>query len=244
MGKLTSICFLGVVAASTAVAQPGTGTLRVAATDDKGAPLAGAQIGYRRIIRNLIRAGGQVVPAKGEAVIQNRAPADANGAAAVPNLPSGDYVLCGGVPGLAYLDPCKWATPPRVTVAAAASTRFTLVLTKGIFLKVRINDPKGLLPKVKDGPLRAGNLIVGVNFRNGAFHGAENTSVDPAGRDYQMIVPAGEPLRVWLFSRDVALTDAGGQPVAGPGALIPFQAKPAIDQTFTFTVSGPATAGR
>ena len=124
------------------------------------------------------------------------------------------------------------------------STRYTFVLTKGVFLKVRLDDPKGLLPKVKDGPLRAGNLIVGVNFRSGAFLGAENTGVDSAGRDYQMIVPTGEPLQLWLFSRDITLADSGGKPVDAPGALIPFQALVGIDQVFTFTVSGPAAPFR
>jgi hypothetical protein len=107
-------------------------------------------------------------------------------------------------------------------------------------LKVRINDPKGLLPKEKDGPMRAGNLKVGVNFRNGAYLGAANTSVDSAGRDYQMTIPAGERLRLWLYSLHVTLTDAAGKPVDVSGALIPFQASAGIDQVFTFTVSGPA----
>jgi len=111
-------------------------------------------------------------------------------------------------------------------------------------LKVRINDPRGLLPKVQDGLLGTPKLIVGVKFRNGAFHGAENTSVDSAGRDYQVIVPAGEPLRLWLFSRDIALADAAGKSVAGPGALIQFQAPAGADQTFTFTVSGPAAPSK
>ena len=210
----------------------------------KGAPPAGARVSYRRIVRNLTRAGGSVVPAPGEAVVQNGVLADANGASMVANLPPGDYAICGAVLSLPYLDPCRWGTPPRVTISANAFTGYNLVLARGVFLKVRIDDPKGLLPRTKDGPLRAANLIVGVDFRAGAFLGADNTGVDSAGRDYQMIVPAGEPLRLWLFSRDVVLTDSGGKPVDAPGALIPFQAAAGIDQVFTFTVSGPAVPSK
>jgi len=113
------------------------------------------------------------------------------------------------------------------------------VLTKGVFLNVRINDPLHLLPQVIDGPMRAGNLIVGVKFRNGAYLGAKNASVDAGGRNYQIIIPAGEALNLWLFSRHVALTDAAGNLVNVSGAPIPFQASPSVDQAFAFRVSGP-----
>ena len=94
---------------------------------------------------------------------------------------------------------------------ADASTGATLVLAKGVFLKVRINDSQGLLPRAKDGPMRAGELVVGVKFRNGAFLGAEHMTFDSAGRDYQTTVPVGEPLRLWLFSLDVVLSDPAGK---------------------------------
>ncbi len=235
-GLVNLVAVLSAVSQSTA----SVGTLQVTVTDNKGAQLAGVEVRYQRIVRTVPGAGRLVVPAPGEAIVQNVALAAANGASTVPSLPVGDYIVCGGVPSLPYLDPCKWAAPPRVTVSANASAKFALVLTKGVFLRVRINDPKGLLPTVKDGVSSAGNLIVGVKFRSGGFHGAENTGVDSAGRDYQIAVPAGEPLQLWLFSRDVALTDAGGKPVDAPGALIPFQARAGTDQVFTFTVSGSA----
>ena len=184
------------------------------------------------------------MPAPGEEVVQNVISADAKGMFVLPNLPSGDYVLCGGVPTLPYLDPCKWAASPRVTVAPNAASKATLVLTKGVFLKVRINDPTHLLPQVKDGPLRASNLIVGVKFANGAYLGATNTGVDTSGRDYEMIVPTGVPLKLWLFSHHVSLADTSGQAVDMSGALISFQATSGSDQVFAFTVSGPTAQSR
>ncbi len=206
--------------------------------DSQGAAIPGAQITYRRLFRAVADARNQPVPAPGETVKSGAASADASGAFALPSLPVGSYAICASVPGLPYLDPCKWSAGPIVTVAANATTGYTLALTKGVFLKVRIGDPKHLLPQVKDGPLRAGKLIVGVKFGDGAYQGAQNTSVAANGRDYQMVVPAGLPLQLWLFSRDVALTDASGKAVNSPGTTIPFQAADGQDQNFTVTISG------
>jgi hypothetical protein len=81
---------------------------------------------------------------------------------------------------------------------------------------------------------------VGVTYANGAYQGAQNVSVDATGRNYQLIVPPGVAFNLRLFSRDVALTDAVGASVDISGSLIPFQAAEGQDQSFTFTVSGPA----
>jgi hypothetical protein len=64
-------------------------------TDEKGDRLPGAEVRYRRIHREVPGTGRELVPAPGEAVVKSRVLADANGAAALPNLPAGDYVLCG-----------------------------------------------------------------------------------------------------------------------------------------------------
>jgi hypothetical protein len=227
---LTSFC---------AVCQPtATGTLQAVVKDSQGAAIPGAQITYRRLFRAVPDARNQPVPAPGETVKSGAASADASGAFALLSLPAG-YAICASVPGLPYLDPCKWSAGPIVIVSANATTGYTLALTKGVFLNVRINDPTHQLPQVKDEPLRAGKLIVGVKFGDGAYQGAPNTGVDAEGRDYQMVVPAGMPLQLWLFSRDVALTDAGGKPVNSAGATVPFQAVAGQDQNFTFVVSGP-----
>ncbi len=178
------------------------------------------------------------MPAPGETVKSGATSADAGGAFALSGLPAGSYAICASVPGLPYLDPCKWSAGPIVNVSANATTGYTLALTKGVFLNVRISDPKHLLPQVKDRPLHAGKLIVGVKFGDGAYQGAQNTGVDANGRDYQMVVPAGAPLQLWLFSRDVALADVAGKPVNSAGTTIPFQAVAGQDQNFTFTVSG------
>ena len=99
----------------------------------------------------------------------------------------------------------------------------------------------GLLPQAVDGPWTPRRLVVGVAYGAGAFQGAQNTSVDSAGRNYQLIIPAGRPFSLWLYSTDVALADASGAAVASPAGGISFQAATDQNQNFTFTVTGPAS---
>lgn len=165
---------------------------------------------------------------------------DANGAFSVSNLPVGEYLLCAEVPSGPYLDPCKWSVAQRTTVSAGGVATPTIVLKKGVLLKVRVNDPAGLLPAVKEDFLRPLNLIVGVVFGEGAFLRATNTGVDGTGRDYEMSVPAGTPVKLWVFSRHVTMVDSRGLPVDNLGAKIPFQATAGRDHAFTLHVSGRA----
>jgi hypothetical protein len=123
-------------------------------------------------------------------------------------------------------------------VSAGATTSQTLALAKGVYLNVRVNDPMGLLPRVVDGPWTPRKLLVGVAYGTGAYQGAQNTAVDSAGRNYQLIIPAGTPFWLWIYSGDVALADATGAPLTAPAGGAAFQASSGQDQSFTFTVTG------
>ncbi|MCW5981197.1 MAG: hypothetical protein KIT09_24150 [Bryobacteraceae bacterium] len=96
-----------------------------------------------------------------------------------------------------------------------------------------------LVPPVKkDDASWAPNLIVGVVFGTGAFLAAAIARFDESGRDYQMSIPAGLPLKLWVFSRHVTLTDTRGLPVDNSGGRIPFEAVAGQDQVFTLNISG------
>jgi hypothetical protein len=97
---------------------------------------------------------------------------------------------------------------------------------------------------LKNDPSRAPGLIVGVVFGSGAFLAADITSVDRSGRDYQITIPAGMPLKLWVFSRHVTLTDSKGLAVDNSGGRIPFQAAAGQDQTFTLNVTGQDVRSR
>src|SRR5262249_12251320 len=142
--------------------------------------------------------------------------------------------LCASVPSAPYLDPCIWGTQMRAAVVASVPASASLVLTKGVFLRVRVNDPSGLLPRGAQGPFPAGNrLLVGAVWGSAGYLSNPTIVTDGRGRDYQMPVPVGVPLTLRLFSRELALTDAAG--VAS--TLVPFRADTGQDQMFTYTIS-------
>jgi len=220
-----------------------TGALQGSIKDTQGQVVPAARVRYQRVAQT-VRVGNQTLAAPGEAQVSNVATAGANGAFSVSNLPSGQYMLCASVPGAPYLDPCIWHRPVAVTVSAAATSMPSLTLEKGVFLNVRVNDPQRLLPQTLDGPLTPRKLIVGVWYANGAYQGARNTAIDSAGRSYELAIPTATPLKLWLFSRDVVLTDANGASVTASGAQTTFQAAAGQDQSFTFTVAGSAAQHR
>jgi len=83
-----------------------------------------------------------------------------------------------------------------------------------------------------------------VTYGVGAYQGAQNTGLDAAGRDYQLIIPAGTPFQVRVYSRDVAVADPGSNALPASSTAPPFQASAGQDQTFTFTLTGPAAKGQ
>jgi hypothetical protein len=186
------------------------------------------------------RASASVL-APGETLVSSRVSSDSTGAFLVPNLPPGDYEICGEHPSVALLNPCKWSTPPRVTISAGAESIPSVVLKRGVFLNVRVNDATGLLSSAAFNPVTAPDLIVGVVYGTGAFLAATVSRIDGSGRDYQMAIPYSVPLQLSVTSRHVAVADSQGLPVDTSGArLIPFKAAQGLDQFFILTVTGSA----
>jgi hypothetical protein len=228
------------LSASFALAQaPGaTGSLQGSVTDPQGLPIAGAVVRYQSIPPS-VAAGTRPTPAPWETFASGTVATDANGRFTVPGLPSAPHLLCASVPSAPYLDPCIWGQAVRTTVSAGVTTSQNLVLVKGVYLNVRVNDPMHVLPQEADGPWTPRKLLVGVAYGTGAYQAARNTAVDSAGRDYKLIIPAGQPFQLWLYSTDLALTDASGAAVTSPAGGVAFQASSGQDRSFTFTVAAP-----
>ncbi|MCW5982620.1 MAG: hypothetical protein KIT09_31320 [Bryobacteraceae bacterium] len=241
--KTTSTILVGILTAGLSAFGQVSARMEGLVSSDDGQALEGVVLRYRRVPR-IASISGRFELVPGEDVVDGATASDARGTFTVSNLPAGDYVVCAEVPSAPYLDPCKWSASPMLTLSAGAVGRPAVVLRRGVFLRVRVNDPEGLLPAVKPGPMKAGNLIIGVRFGNGAFHGANITYVDGSGRDYAMVIPAGEPLFLWVFSRHVKLTDSDRSPVDNSGAMIPFGALAGQDQFFTLNVSGSASESK
>ena len=222
-----------------AVAQ--TGGIAGTVTGDNGSPLAGAAVTYRRIVAYLPNTGGPPQLAPGEVHFDASASTTATGAHVIQGLPRGLYQVCVSAPKQPILDPCHWAAAvPSVLVQSGVTAALNIQAKLGVFLTIRINDPLGLLPASEKGPLDFPHLITGVIFGSGAFLAASRISSDANGQTYQVAVPAGVPLNLWLHTRYVLLADGHGNPLVSTGAKIPFQAVAGVDQSFTINVTGRA----
>lgn len=229
-----SVCLL---LSSVAAAQ--TGSVSGVITDQTGAPLVGATVVYSRLPSFLPRTIGsppQLAP--GESYFSASATTDAAGRHAAQGLPPGKYVVCAGAPDQPILDPCKWSTPPPLEITGNAATSLDFAVQRGVFLRVRVNDPQGLLPASEPTPMSPAHLIVGVFFGTGASLAAQRADVDAGGQDYRMAIPTGAPLQLWLVSGFVELADQNGVPLQIAGTKIPFQAAQGVDQAFTINVTG------
>jgi hypothetical protein len=153
------------------------------------------------------------------------------------SLRADEHAFCAGSSSGTYLDTCVWGSSAKVAVAPNARMLQRIVVEKGVRLKVRINDPLGLLPPSAEGLWGARNLTVGVTHAGG-YVGVATASVDAKGRDYQMAIPVGRPLWLALFSSELTFADESGNFLPSPGAGVPFQAKAGSDVAFTFTIAG------
>lgn len=165
--------------------------------------------------------------------------ADQNGVFDVGNLDPASYYLCAQVVGGGYLDPCKWSGMETLKLnSGQIRTGLQIKLKKGAILRFRIEDPKALLPR--DSVVAAPHLIVGIRTETGAFHAAYTVRQDAAGRDLQLTVPFDTPLRLWIYSRHVKLTDTTGAAVdvSGAGASIRLSPQDEVKQ-LTYLVTGP-----
>ncbi len=238
MRRYSIILIVAISTGSAAFGQTGgiSGTIASAS----GFPIAGATVTYRRLVNFLANVGkGPPRLAPGEVHYGASAVTDAKGSHAAQGLPQGTYQVCVDVSGQPFLDPCKWSTPPSVQVKSGQTSVLTLSLRQGVFLQIRLNDPRSLLP-TSVSPADSPHIITGVIFGTGAFLAAQRASVDSGGQNYRMPIPSGTPLNLWLFSGHVSLADSQGKTVPATGSKMAFQAVAGADQVFTVNITGPA----
>jgi len=208
-----------------------------------GAPIAGAGVIYSRVPVYLpstdpLHPSRQPL-APGETFVQGSVVTNANGLYQVENVPVGRYLVCAFEQNTPYLDPCKWSGGSGTTVTAGAVSSLEIQMERGVYMKVRIDDPLQLLPPFAPSQLISPPLHVGVVFGTGAYLGTGEAGIDPTGRDFRMAVPVDRPLKLSLSSPNVTFRDENGATL-GQSALIPFQPVPYQDVHFRFVVSGPA----
>jgi hypothetical protein len=237
--SLATLCTLN------CLAQANSAALKGRIVDETGAAVAGAVVIYNRGVSYKPRVpGSHAAPVlqPGEVHLNGSAVADAGGAFQATGLPAGRYGICIYHPATPYLDPCRWGTSisPQVLTPGAAVEAGRIVLQKGVFLRVQVDDPGHLLA-VQPKPLRS-DLTIGVVTQGGTFWPAGLIQTTATGRTYRVAVPVGRPLYCWVWSADYGLS-VSGTAIAAKGSKLPFQASAGVDQLFTVSVTA-RLAGR
>lgn len=123
----------------------------------------------------------------------------------------------------------------------AGSSQLDVAIKRGVLVRIRVQDPHGIFSRANSSPTfqhaALPELTVGV-LRGRSFRSAEHLSDDITGHDYQIAVPTGEPLSVWVHTRYFNLADSRGVPIPATGTVATFQAAPGIDQSFTIQITG------
>ena len=164
-----------------------------------------------------------------------------DGTFGLTSLPSGTYRVCVQSSDGDFVDPCAWGlATPSVTVTGnqrIATQRYSL--TKGVRLKVRIDDPNGHLQQ-KAGETVAPHILVGVLSSNGSLLPMVPTQANRAGLDYEMVIPLGTAIKFTTFSKLVDLEDENRQVVPATGLFrdLPAVAANAAPPSLRFTVRG------
>jgi hypothetical protein len=236
---ITKLSILILATALALIAQPGTGQagLKGHIVDQGGHPVPNAAVRYiRQPVYAAAKTHGNSIAntlAPGESALHASTHADASGAFHAAALPPGDYLLCAHAAG--YLDSCKWGLALSAKAVGSAETRdlTAITLTQAASVLVQVNDPLGLLPKRLD-PTGDNGLILGIMTPGGAFFGAQ-PSLLSGGRTYQLSLPFGRQMFIWVFSHSFTLVDAKGNQLPAAGSKIPIQV-PAGSQTIQITI--------
>lgn len=206
-------------------------------SDSSGQPIPGAVVTYRRLPAYIRTPNGRPMLKPGEVSAFSSATSDANGRHSAQGIPDGDYVVCASVPGQPVLDPCLWQTPPTVKLQGGSAPAENLTLSKGVFLKVHVNDPTQALPSnsaTSDNPL----ISLGAMFGSGGYLPAPQVSTDASGKDYAIAIPVNQPLALSISSLSISIADPAGNLIPSTGLRIPFTALQGVDQSYTLTALG------
>jgi hypothetical protein len=177
-----------------------------------------------------------------------RAFTDIHGAFTFSKLLAGKYTMCAQIPAsdaprpdTPFVDTCVWGSgQPPVTLAAGQQlTGFVFTAKRGALLKLRVLDPEHVLPQPaasKAPPTLEPELQLMVKSPTGFHHHAAYVAKDPAGRDYQMIVPLNTVIGLSVRSSAGNVFDHGNNQIKDTDSVIVRAAAPAALPQMIFTL--------
>lgn len=155
-----------------------SGTVR----DDVGMPVPGAMV----MIGRTFPISGIAAPRSYSTVT------DPQGRYVVTNLPPASYKVCPSAPGMTLLDPCLWsAKHPLTNVAGGQSVTVNVVLEKGVYLNVRLDDPGAKVAAAEAKTIGAKVFDLSIRGTHGTPLSLEEAARDQNGRNYWIAVPKG-----------------------------------------------------
>ena len=231
------IAITGVAVASWA---QNTGSIIGAVTDQNGNAVAGALVMAALKPPSTAQAGGS-------APVVLYGSSGPTGAFEIDALPAGTYKLCMEKPGSQLLNPCIWSSSPvTASVTAGGKTSgVSVVAVSGATVTVRVADANGILASNP----RANDLLIGVGHGTSPFIPARVVATDSGGRTFGIVVPAGSPINLSVYSSALALADQTGAAFGTNAVSIPLSAgqtaastASAGTPTVTLQITGLATA--
>jgi hypothetical protein len=215
----------------------GATTLTGRVYSDRGGPVAGVLASIQRTVASSSYTTYRVIT-------------DAHGKFSVSVPDTATYSVCVGSLSNQLLNTCEWALGQSlVPIASGQQTAsVTITLQTGVILRIRLDDPQGLLPAasaISNGTVSssAPSVRFGAVSSDGRYHAAIQVSSDSTGQNHQILVPLNAPLSVSIQATGVQVLNQTGTAIATVGSLIPtfgFQSSAAnVGQGLHYQVGKP-----
>ena len=143
------------------------------------------------------------------------------GAFQINLLRPGNYRLC-AQPKATWIGSCAWDGKGTTAFVWSdeASVQVPIIVPRGGFVLVRVNDPAQLLV-AHEGRTIGAQLLIGVSASDLTFYRAAVSANDPGSRSYRLIVPVDRQLRLTVRTNFFHLTDNNNVPLPPLGYAIP-----------------------
>ena len=144
---------------------------------------------------------------KGRVITPVHAITDADGSFSASGLLPERQAICVYTPLDDVVNPCVWGTEMLQSpgLVAQQSASMKIQLKRGTPLRIRINDPDGLIASMGH-PERTGAVVVGV-WNNGIFFSARRLSEDSSGAEFLIVVPTGSRVRPYVGAQGAVLVE-------------------------------------
>src|SRR5439155_1432926 len=112
-----------------------------------------------------------------------------------------------------------------------------LTMKQGVHLSVRIDDPAGIRA-ADEGTVPGAHMLTGVRNARG-FLLPMSVSRNGNGHDHDMVVPAGAPAQLFVYSKNFAVSDETGKGVdKNAGVSVSVDAAASKAKPVKFTITG------